>query len=333
MGPTTQSDSLWSIVLAGGEGTRMCPFIRQWLGEDRPKQYCSFFGSETLLGQTVDRLTRLVERRRIVTVIGRGHRAFLEKEDLPGTVIEQPCRRGTGPGVFLPASFIFAQDPDATVVISPSDHFISPETAFAERIREAVELLEEHPDRLILIGAVPSGPEQEYGWIEPDNCAPFCRFAPVPPGLRHVRSFREKPDPAEATHCFNCGYYWNTMIVVARLRALWAEARRRRPRTMRRFETLRNFLELVQKGYVSEALADNALARLYETLPSFDLCGDLFTRAASRCLLFPLQHVFWDDLGRPERLLEVMDHADQPPNFPASVAKAFARPHPLALVH
>ncbi len=323
MGPTPNPEHLWSIVLAGGEGTRMCPFIEQWMGQRRPKQYCAFFGARTLLAQTVDRMTQLVDPRRVMTVIGRGHRSFLHDEDFPGTVIEQPCSRGTGPGVFLPASYILAADPEAIVVISPSDHFISPGEVFADRVREAVRLLGGHSERLVLIGAVPDGPEQEYGWIEPDACVPFCRVEPPPLGVRQVRTFREKPNPIEARQCFRRGHYWNTMIVVARLKTLWAEARRLHPRAMRRFETLRNLIELVRSGYLSEDLEKSALEKLYETLPSFDLCRDLLTPCAPRCLILPLHEVIWNDLGRPDRLLDVLPHTDLLPNFPRSLAETF----------
>lgn len=330
MGRSVERGTLWSIVLAGGEGTRMCPFIERWLGTSRPKQYCSFFGSHSLLSRTVTRLTRFIEPRRVVTVIGRGHREYLDDGQFVGRIIEQPCGRGTGPGVFLPAAHILAEDPEATVVISPSDHFISPEAVFARRIAEASDLLRDEPERIILIGAVPKGPEQEYGWIEPDACAPFRCTNDAGSSLRKVKCFREKPHRVEALHCFRCGHYWNTMIVVARLRTLWDEARRRRPRTMRRFETLRDLVQLVRSGRLPEEMEGSASERLYASLPPFDLCRDLLAPAATSCLLLPLHEVVWNDLGRPERLLQVLDEAGCLPNFPVEIAQEFVRSRSVA---
>ncbi|MFZ0428987.1 MAG: sugar phosphate nucleotidyltransferase [Acidobacteriota bacterium] len=323
MRPASQNGSVWSIVLAGGEGTRMCPLIQRWLGKPRPKQYCCFYGTRTLLSCTLDRFRKLMDPGRIVTVIGRGHRSFLDSEAPPGPVIEQPWSRGTGPGVFLPAAYILAGDPEAVVVVSPSDHFVSPEDAFVRRVREAIDLIHREPERIVLIGACPAGPEPEYGWIEPDKEGAVCPAQLGPAGFRQVKSFREKPSVFEAKHCFSCGHYWNTMIVVARLQALWTEARRVRPRTMRRFETLLRLLELIRGGYLPEESAQQALAGLYENLEPFDFSRDLLTAAAGRCLILPLVDVIWSDLGRPERLIEMLAEMGYSANFPQEVAEEF----------
>ena len=107
----------WAIVLAGGDGDRMRPVIEPWLGQHRPKQYCSFVGRRSMLEHTVDRALQIVHPGRIVTVIGRGHHSFLEKsliqKEIPGQVIEQPANRNTVPGIFLPATYIKAVDPEA----------------------------------------------------------------------------------------------------------------------------------------------------------------------------------------------------------------------------
>lgn len=71
--------NIWAIVLAGGEGRRMCPLVERWLGHEQPKQYCSFYGSKSLLEYTVERAYRMAGEDRIVTVIGNGHRAFLHR--------------------------------------------------------------------------------------------------------------------------------------------------------------------------------------------------------------------------------------------------------------
>ena len=67
----------WGLILAGGEGTRMQPFIEAWLGEKRPKQYCVFTGTRSMIGHTVDRARALVSTDHVVTVIGRGHRDWV----------------------------------------------------------------------------------------------------------------------------------------------------------------------------------------------------------------------------------------------------------------
>ena len=80
----------WAILLAGGEGQGMRPFVERWLGESRPKQYCSFYGERSMLEGTVRRPAELAAPEHILTVIGRGHSRFLREGALPGRVIEQP---------------------------------------------------------------------------------------------------------------------------------------------------------------------------------------------------------------------------------------------------
>ena len=86
------SSSVWPIVLAGGEGRRMQSFIRSWLGEERPKQYCAFSGRRSMLGHTWDRARAMAPPDQVTTIVGRGHLQFLDgiEEPAPGAVIEQP---------------------------------------------------------------------------------------------------------------------------------------------------------------------------------------------------------------------------------------------------
>lgn len=99
---------LWSIVLAGGEGTRLAPMIRQWLGEDRPKQYCTFTGTRSMLQHTVDRADILADPSRRVTVVGASHEetARSQLHGRGGVLVVQPANCDTAPGVFLPLTHI-----------------------------------------------------------------------------------------------------------------------------------------------------------------------------------------------------------------------------------
>src|SRR5207247_4854391 len=116
----------WSIVLAGGEGERLKPFVRSWLGEAVPKQYCTFTGTRTLLEHTLDRAARIASAERTVTVVARGHERWTREllgRGHPGLVVRQPANRDTAAGIFLPLTYVRAADPEAVVAILPSDHF------------------------------------------------------------------------------------------------------------------------------------------------------------------------------------------------------------------
>lgn len=95
---------LWSIVLAGGEGVRLSPMIKQWLGEERPKQYCTFTGTRSMLQHTVDRADCLAIPEQRVTVIGAHHEweANRQLRQRGGKLVRQPANRDTAAGVYLP---------------------------------------------------------------------------------------------------------------------------------------------------------------------------------------------------------------------------------------
>lgn len=107
---------------------------------------------------------------RTVLATLRSHAGYIAAE-LAGSpaprVLVQPENRGTAAGVLFPAHWIQWQDPEATVAVFPSDHFILDETAFMEHVSEVAALLQRHPEWLVLLGAQPSEAETGYGWIEP----------------------------------------------------------------------------------------------------------------------------------------------------------------------
>src|SRR5437773_12430983 len=91
-----------AVVLAGGDGTRLRSLTRQLAGDDRPKQFCSLLGAETLLGATRSRARRLIAPERLFTVVTRRHESFYRPEladTAPNTVVVQPESRGTAPAI------------------------------------------------------------------------------------------------------------------------------------------------------------------------------------------------------------------------------------------
>lgn len=133
-------DDLWSIILAGGEGERLRPLMQQWLGQHKPKQYCTFIGTRSMLQHTLDRADQISDPKQKVTVIARSHRGHAWPQlarRKNGKVILQPANRDTAGGIFAALSYVRTLDPQATVVIYPSDHFVYPEYRFVETVRSA----------------------------------------------------------------------------------------------------------------------------------------------------------------------------------------------------
>src|SRR4029077_10469062 len=208
----------WAVVLAGGAGLRLRSLVRQVTGDDRPKQYVRLLGPRTLLRQTLDRIGLAIPEARTLVVTVNHHAGYIAEEFAGAprpTILAQPLDRGTAAGVLYPAHWIAWRNPEATVAIFPSDHFILGEATFMAHVQEVARALDRHPDRVVLLGAQPTAPEGEYGWIEPG--------APLegPAGaVSSVREVWEKPAAAQVQACLAAGCLWNTAVVVAKVATL-----------------------------------------------------------------------------------------------------------------
>src|SRR5262245_7386775 len=139
---------LWGIVLAGGDGRRLQPFVRTCFGAERPKQYCAFLDHRSLLRHTLARAERLIPPERLLTIITQRHLPYAREElhdRPPETTLVQPCNRETGPGILLPLLHVHRRDPEAVVVLLPADHFIREEARFMAAIACAAAYASECP--------------------------------------------------------------------------------------------------------------------------------------------------------------------------------------------
>jgi mannose-1-phosphate guanylyltransferase len=297
--------SLWSVVLAGGEGARLSPFIQQWFGRHRPKQYCTFIGTRSMLQHTLDRADLLTAPDRKVTVIDRSHLHDAERQlaGRAGQVILQPANRDTAAGIFLPLTYVRAHDPNATVVIYPSDHFVYPEDRFMEAVRSCVLAVEQLRDRLFLLGVKPDGPEQDYGWICPGP--ELGRYGDHT--VRAVSAFREKPDHSTTRAIMEAGALWNTFVMVAKVETLWGMGWRWLPRMMQLFEGLGEA--------IGTELEDDVLKSVYQAMPIRNFSSDLLQRAVSRIAVIELNEMHWSDWGRAERIAQSLRRIERKPAF------------------
>jgi mannose-1-phosphate guanylyltransferase len=297
----------------------MQPVVRSWLGEDRPKQYCTFVGTRSMFEHTVDRARSIVPDDNIVSVIGPGHRKFLfgnEQEKVPGLVVEQPRVLGTAPGVFLPSAYVMAAEPGATILLLPSDHFVYPEERFCHHLTRACELVESCPDRLVILGAIPDRPETDYGWIAPHGGGPIVSLTTSRQAKR-VLHFREKPGLLEADALFREGCLWNTMIVAVKANTLWKLGQQYLPDLLNRLSAFRALLRAFRSRGLFLDAEGEVLARLYDDLKAADFSRDFLQRAADQMLVLPMEGVEWCDWGRPARVTETLGRLGRRPAFEA----------------
>ncbi len=286
----------WSIVLAGGEGVRMQPAIRRWLGRTIPKQYCRFVGTRSMFQHTLDRTMRFTSPARTVVVVGRGHHeawAQIGERD-PGMVLVQPGNADTAPGIFLPLTYIRARDPEGTVVISPSDHFVFPEERFLGEVIYAIRAAEKLPSRVVLLAARPDGPETEYGWIRPDH--ELACFGTRP--IRAVTGFVEKPEPALAQLAYRSGALWNTFMMVGKVDTFWNLGRRVLPNMMALFERLGDAIDTPKEPEI--------LRTIYERMPHLNFSRDLLAHVPGDTAVMEMKGVWWSDWGSPDRIIETL---------------------------
>jgi mannose-1-phosphate guanylyltransferase len=198
----------WAVVLAGGEGVRLQSLTRRLYGAARPKQYAALFETRSLLRQTLDRVRPAVPADRTLVVTLEDQHAYLD-EALDGApirrVLAQPETKGTAAAALLAANYIQWFDPGAVMVIFPSNHFVAEEDRFMEHIADVAAAVGEHPEWLALVGARPTGPEPEYGWIRPGVVA---GWTPVGDPISDVQQFWEKPSADAARACQERGWLW-----------------------------------------------------------------------------------------------------------------------------
>lgn len=259
-----------------------------------------------MLRHTLDRAEQLTGIERMLVVVASHHEPRVwDRLDAchEEAIIAQPCNRDTAPGIFLPLTYIATRDPEATVVILPSDHFVHPQETFLAAIHRAVQAVERHPEKLVLLGARPDTAEIEYGWIQPGSPVGSVEGHVI----RQVAGFREKPGVTEARHLLRFGGLWNTMVIAVRLPTLWRLGRRCFPAMMKHFT---DFAAVI--GTDKEM---RALDSLYETIPSVNFSTNVLQQALDSLAVMELQDVLWSDWGSERRIVETLERIGKTPLF------------------
>lgn len=288
---------LWAIVLAGGDGTRLRALTRRLYGDGRPKQYAALVGARSLLRQTLDRVALAVPPERTVVVTAWNHAKYIAEEfgrSSAPRVLLQPMNRGTAAGILFPAHWVQRRDPAATVAVFPSDHFILEERAFMEHVAEVAAAVTRHPGWIVVLGAQPTEPETEYGWIEPGDPLAWSAGAPY----YRARRFWEKPSAETARACLAAGCLWNTLVLVAKVGSLVATGQRYLPRLHERLAGIAPFADTEEEAW--------AIRQAYTLAPAANFSRAILEPCPPCLAVSKLPPLTWSDWGTPKRVLATL---------------------------
>ena len=197
----------YSLIMAGGVGSRFWPMSTQ----HKPKQFLDVLGiGKSLLRLTFERMVKISPASNIYVLTNEAY-LDLVLEQLPELtalqVICEPARKNTAPCIAFAAAKIYDLNPQANLVISPSDHLI----VQVERFKDLVDIAINESDKgqLVTLGIQPSRPDTGYGYIE------FSSEDAVAGSVHEVNRFCEKPDLETAKAFVAAGnYVWNSGIFI-----------------------------------------------------------------------------------------------------------------------
>ena len=268
------------VLLCGGAGTRLWPLSRR----QHPKQFARLLGNETLFQASATRLAGPDFAPPLV--VTHADFRFLVAEQLqgvgidPGAVLIEPEGRNTAPAILAAALHALDADPDAVLLVAPSDHVIGDADAFHGAIQAGLAAVGE--GRMVAFGVPPTRAETGYGWLRLDE-------APLPGRAQPLAEFVEKPDAARAESYLASGrHLWNAGLYLFAARDLVAACETHAP----------DLLPPVRAA-VRGARADLGFLRLdpapWEALPAISIDYAVMEKARTLSVV-PLPGG-WSDLG------------------------------------
>jgi mannose-1-phosphate guanylyltransferase len=292
------TDHLWGIILAGGEGKRLQEYIRKRYGTERPKQYSAIIGKRSMLRHTLDRVEKIIPSKQLQIVVARKHRKYLPEvlhEREKKAVLFIPENRESAASIFLALSHIYIRDPEASIVIFPSDHFIGEENRFLHYVELAVSFCGEHPDYVVLLGIKPTEANPDYGWIEPSKN--FLNHK----GNRFYRvvSFNEKPDVESAQQYFNKGWLWNSLVLAAKCETLVKMFRQH-------LTSIYNAFKNANTSYGTDS-EESFLSDVFEEIPSKNFSKSLLEQIPQSLFVLRVEGILWSDWGTKEQVIKDLD--------------------------
>ena len=269
----------YAILMAGGVGSRFWPVSTT----EFPKQFHDMLGSgETLIQKTFSRLVKLIPAENILILTNeRYNDLVLEQLPMvkPEQVLLEPAMRNTAPCILYASLKIQKQNPDAVMVVAPSDHWIEDETAFVDNLQQCFDFCQKE-NALMTLGIQPTYPNTGFGYIEFDKTDEN--------SIKKVNQFREKPDYETAKSFLKQGnFLWNGGIFIWSAKSITAAFEKFQPQMNTLFQ---QGIESYNTENEKQFINDN-----YASAENISIDYAVMEKAAN---VYVLPATFdWNDLG------------------------------------
>jgi mannose-1-phosphate guanylyltransferase len=277
------------LIMAGGKGTRFYPLSTL----EKPKQFISFLGDQSLLQQTVSRVLKLVSYDDIFIATNQAY-ASLVKEQLPlleeDHIIIEPMYKDTAAAIVYGMSYISLFEDNPLVAVLASDHVILDENQFVSNLKQAFELASK--GSIVTLGIQPTRPETGYGYIHVND-----QTLNRP---QDVLSFLEKPNLEKATEYINQGkYMWNSGMFILSYETLKQELSIYQPDYLEVMHQLLPIMSQTPKKRLSDAIKET-----FHLFPTLSIDYALMEKT-NNIVCIPVSFG-WSDVGGFNALPEVL---------------------------
>ena len=271
------------VIMAGGIGSRFWPMSNKHM----PKQFLDILGTgRTLIQMTVDRFVDICGLENVWVVTSADFYDIVREQlpDIPNeNILLEPCRRNTAPCIAYVSWVIKSINPNANIVVTPSDHVITDTKTFQKAISECLQFTSSS-DAIVTLGIKPDHPETGYGYIEAD----LSYSTVINKNIFRVDNFKEKPSLEIAKeYIAQPNYFWNSGLFVWNVSTIVNAFRVYQPQISALFESIRHeYRTDKEKGRINT---------IYQQCPNISVDYAIMENA-DEIYVYPSEFG-WSDLG------------------------------------